>query len=850
MAAMSEGMVTFAARLASFDTVLYPSKGRASGAKGVKPITWPHRRPSPAELAHAGFYYKPYETNPDNTMCFLCDRALDGWEEDDNPITEHLKHSRDCGWAIMMNIQQQSSNPAEIEDPTSPAIVEARRATFGSSWPHDGKRGWLCQSDKMVEAGWYFCPTEESFDLASCAYCKLSLDGWEPQDDPFDEHYRRSSDCSFFVFAQPPGKNAKKSSRSKKPRASKASRLSIQSTMTAASEAPTVDDDALDQSILSQSTMKATKSTKKSTKSKTRKTKKDDAVEVSSQMDVDSTDEKALETLKPKRATRGKKRTSDEISQDLQNEAETENFHAPEPPVKRRATQVRNSVAQQSMDSSIEQNVSEQNASDEAISPVATKKARKGSKQSTSSKNRKTSAASSATKASLRSRIPEVSELEAAIEADLDRDVYDDEGGSVELGDGPADQHTSKPARQSTTASVAPMRASYQVDEGAHLEELDGHYNDQEPDADVVEAPVAKAKAQKPVKRKTTTKKSKKEPTSSQDTSEAQVPTTSETVEAKPKTFEDFQPRESLVSVEIHVRNPDAESDLEKPAPKKASRKPANKGKKTGKASKVDMEPMPSESQEEPIAREETKSHTSLTKRESMEVDEHGDEASGQNEDNQREVRRSRGGRSSKVPPKTVERYSDIPQEERRTQKFLASLAHESDTPQKQTDTPAGASSVDRSQLGPVQESTPSPSPQSSDAENRPPSTRPSALRPPVLSPSKTQTIRVPLAASTPISPSKRHTNTGYLTSSYPWTPVDVEEIILGASDDKENRDLNSIKEALTSPEKRMTVEEWILWNAKNGEERLKRECERLVSLFEREGGRAMRVLEGIECID
>ena len=57
-------------------------------------------------------------------------------------------------------------------------------------------------------------------------------------------------------------------------------------------------------------------------------------------------------------------------------------------------------------------------------------------------------------------------------------------------------------------------------------------------------------------------------------------------------------------------------------------------------------------------------------------------------------------------------------------------------------------------------------------------------------------------------------------------------------------------KGELSSPEKKMTVEEWIRWNAKNGEERLKRECERLVGQFEREGGRAMQALEGTECID
>jgi hypothetical protein len=83
---------------------------------------------------------------------------------------------------------------------------------------------------------------------------------------------------------------------------------------------------------------------------------------------------------------------------------------------------------------------------------------------------------------------------------------------------------------------------------------------------------------------------------------------------------------------------------------------------------------------------------------------------------------------------------------------------------------------------------------------------------------------------------------------------VDIDELLYGEASDKENADLSSIfkdiKAGLTSPEKKMSVEQWILWNAKNGEERLKRECERLVSQFEKEGGRAMQRLEAIECMD
>lgn len=75
---------------------------------------------------------------------------MDGWEEEDNPITEHLKHSPDCAWAIIMDIQQSSSNPSMIDDPTSDRITQARRGTFGTMWPHDGKRGWHCQSEKVL----------------------------------------------------------------------------------------------------------------------------------------------------------------------------------------------------------------------------------------------------------------------------------------------------------------------------------------------------------------------------------------------------------------------------------------------------------------------------------------------------------------------------------------------------------------------------------------------------------------------------------------------------------------------------------------------------------------------------
>jgi hypothetical protein len=49
---------------------------------------------------------------------------------------------------------------------------------------------------------------------------------------------------------------------------------------------------------------------------------------------------------------------------------------------------------------------------------------------------------------------------------------------------------------------------------------------------------------------------------------------------------------------------------------------------------------------------------------------------------------------------------------------------------------------------------------------------------------------------------------------------------------------------SLTSPEKRMTIEEFVLHNARRGEDKLRSECERQIAAFEAEGRRALAALE------
>lgn len=50
-------------------------------------------------MAEAGFYFKGTTSEPDTAACFLCGKVMDGWEESDEPWSEHKKHAPQCAFA-------------------------------------------------------------------------------------------------------------------------------------------------------------------------------------------------------------------------------------------------------------------------------------------------------------------------------------------------------------------------------------------------------------------------------------------------------------------------------------------------------------------------------------------------------------------------------------------------------------------------------------------------------------------------------------------------------------------------------------------------------------------------------
>ncbi|KAG5959511.1 hypothetical protein E4U57_000606 [Claviceps arundinis] len=859
-----EQYVTYESRLASFQKT-YKKRASTAGGRG-KTLSWPHKQIAPASLARAGFYFEPYIENPDNCACFLCGKGMDGWEEGDDPLQEHLKHSPTCGWAIYAAIEADIEEYTQ-EDPSLPHMVEGRKATFAGKWPHEGRKGWKCKTKQLVEAGWVYTPTEESDDMATCAYCQLGLDGWEPSDKPYDEHYSRSPNCSFFALLKQFGGVNKKGTREKAARGSKASRLSTQSVATAASEIASVADTTAETedsiltttSVLSRGVKKPVGRKKKAaTKKIGSKTSKKSQVDEERE-EIDPEDEQGRDNEsdgelplqpKPTRAARGKKRTSDAVEDSVV-------FLSEAPASKRRAAASNDTFQMDSSAVSPEDNRS-------IINPKATGRTRGGS-------SAKSSLKSSASLASLRAA-PEYfaddDEIDRQLEADLDRFTTDDE-----ITHDSESERRAREYKSNKTKSIASKSQDYtmlnpeevEVDDEAldeDLRQLQAEMEISEPQQEVqVPKKGRKAGTTRKVSKQTKATGAKvpmkakgktKAPSPSPSSSPSPSPSLSASLSSSPPPDLDLEPKpevepeaepESEPESEMAQSLTDEEQDqspignasvatkTRETTPSPPAKKPRGRPAKSSVSNTSNLadgraQKGPGRPPKVPVARSSPPLDSPAPVSEQLdelesEIDEQGEEVDlGTTPDHRRSPSAAARHSTSPAPRVSRSRLSAEP-----------------------PSTPAHTISPAPSARQPVL--SPSPSPQSSDAENQPPSS--------VLA--STNTGRVVLApiVTTPVhnSPTRRNVLGAGLQSHNPWTAIDLDAVTATPGlrmTDKENVISSLLRQGpeLTSPEREMTVEEWIQFNAEEAEKKLKNECEALVMRFEREGTRAMNVLEGL----
>ncbi|RYP09617.1 hypothetical protein DL764_001159 [Monosporascus ibericus] len=819
-------------RLASFQ-ITQPATKRKSNAKGkaAKTLAWPHRDLDPESLARAGFYFDPTPEYPDNTVCFLCSRKIGGWEEGDNPFEEHLRLSPHCGWAIVAAIEVGLGDHG-LDDPTQPRMIEARKATFGGRWPHEGKRGWKCKTkQQLVDAGWKYTPTMESDDMATCTYCQLALDGWEPKDDPMHEHYKRSPECQYFRLISMYQKGpTKKAGRGKGARTSKASRLSTQSVTTAASDgtlpldhpAELEDSVMTTTSVMTQGGAKRGRAKKATTaRGKKARTKKEEIVQVHE--DPPETQEENPQP--PAKPNRGRKRGSDAVEDSVMTIAEA-------PPLKKRAIRGRRSnTADASM---VDQQIEDEMA-EEMPAPLPKTRGKKG-RPSNARTNRKASATSTVSTTSLPNshdeHLMDDEELNRQLEADLDRPLSDDENIAAD-----SDSERKKmPVKVKAKTAAKKGPAKSQQDQPSHHPMFDPTPAEIDEAAVDAELKVLEAEMEtEPAETIQVPKKGRKAGTrkvSKQTTKKAQKPAPVEpgpepesapepNVEAAADVDELAEGHEDSMMSNATVMTKRTSSASE-PLKKKRGRPSKKTSLAKAAAEAAAAEPVPPA----PAAKSSPKT-------------EHFDFA----EPDQRAA-------TPPPPAESAEHQAtspslSAPQEDE---------AHPPSTPGPQvSSTPAAKQAT----------ISPSQSPQSSDAENQPPSSRPSNATNNNSSSSRSRVapaLAPPVPATTPartaMSPSKGAARNvlGNLQTTHPWTGVDLDVVFDEL--EKENQAGSPTKKYLgggggggvdlTSPERRMTVEEWIYHNAGQAEQRLRFDCEAMVTAFEREGSRAMMALEGL----
>ena len=570
-----------------------------------------------------------------------------------------------------------------------------------------------------------------------------------------------------------------------------------------------------------------------------------------------------------------KKRPSDHVSKETEvNESEAD--AVVEPSRKRLRTRARSSVISNQEQSKTIMSPTEEASAIEAealSSKAAPMKGKKVTKKRATSRSQRTSALSNASKASLRVAAANDVELDAALELDLERPLTDDEmDPSATTTSVPKSRRLTRanPGRKVPTASVAPTRRTTRASTmtGADSEMT---FNRTNLDEGLVETNESSPKVTSPSGEAFLKSRETKDGIQTSKQNQA-------------KTDIDASQHENAVQSQTRTQLY-AEASEEETKPSNTRTRQAARKKSTRTTQELAI----------PIRQERPMDRESLLRDESA-VDDSGHETDASTATQSRKSKKRPATKVKKNVQRSQPRYQNIedvvrPQDTKDLATAdigAAQVEEEVDLPktaannkskkpakpskkaikQKEAVKPATTRATDshpatkasqqdvRVSVASDDHATPAGSPHSSDVENQPPSSMPSSARPPLtgFSPPLSRGTRLPLTASTPVrSPSK---NTfSKLHSTMPWTALDLEMIFSGSpAEDKENLAFAFGGDAdgcnLTSPEKKMTVEQWIQFNAQRGEEKLRVECERLVGKFEGEGMRALRTLEGIECTD
>uniref|UniRef100_A0A1A7YLH5 E3 ubiquitin-protein ligase XIAP n=1 Tax=Iconisemion striatum TaxID=60296 RepID=A0A1A7YLH5_9TELE len=164
------------------DDTIYPKTSRMASEEARLQTfsSWPVTSPMrPRDLAQAGFYYL---MNSDRVQCFCCGGQLSGWEPEDSAWNEHSKHYPNCFFILGHDV---GNVPLQV----SMESFEGRLGSFaGLQLPVD--------HESLARAGFYSSGTG---DKVLCFRCGGGLKGWQPGENPWEQHAKYYPGCSFVL---------------------------------------------------------------------------------------------------------------------------------------------------------------------------------------------------------------------------------------------------------------------------------------------------------------------------------------------------------------------------------------------------------------------------------------------------------------------------------------------------------------------------------------------------------------------------------------------------------------------------------------------------------------------------
>ncbi|CAJ1058240.1 E3 ubiquitin-protein ligase XIAP [Xyrichtys novacula] len=156
---------------------------------------WPSTAPvRPHDLAEAGLFYLGER---DRVKCFCCGGMLAGWEAGDTAWEEHSHHFSNCFFILghdvgnipLQRSTEEGGSRQRAVNHVHMGTLEERLGTFaGIQHPINHER--------LARAGFYSTGTA---DRVLCFSCGGGLKGWQPEEDPWEEHAKHYPGCSFLL---------------------------------------------------------------------------------------------------------------------------------------------------------------------------------------------------------------------------------------------------------------------------------------------------------------------------------------------------------------------------------------------------------------------------------------------------------------------------------------------------------------------------------------------------------------------------------------------------------------------------------------------------------------------------